>query len=286
VNVRILTVPYDSGVRGVRMGRGPERLLDRGLSVTLARGGHEVAVETIDISVASPPLEVGGAFQLNRLLAERVRAAVSAGALPVVLAGNCNTAAGTLAGIGPEGTGVLWFDSHADLNTPETTGSGFFDGMALALVTGRCWSKLSTGIPGFLPVPDGHVVLAGARDLDPAEEALLAASGIQFLPAAALKNVREGTLERALSALTARVRRLYVHIDLDVLDGDEVRANQFASPGGPTAAEMSEVLSLVGARIPVAALAVTAYDPSFDPEGRAADAAIALVGTVLDTVRR
>jgi arginase len=82
------------------------------------------------------------------------------------------------------------------------------------------------------------------------------------------------------------VRRLYVHIDLDVLDRDEVRANQFAAPSGPTVAEMTDVLRAVGARIPVAAVAVTAYDPTFDPEGRAAGAAITLVATVLDTVRR
>lgn len=284
MNVQILTVPYDSGVRGVRMGRGPEHLLGRGLATALANAGHEVAIETIAIEVAGLPMEVGGAFQLNRLLAERVRAAVSAGALPVVLAGNCNTAAGTLAGIGPERTGVIWFDSHGDLNTPDTTGSGFFDGMALAMVTGRCWSRLTLGIPGFLRVPDGHVVLAGARDLDPAEEALLERSEIRVISPRSLKG--DGMeLERALSALAARVRRLYVHIDLDVLDRDETPANQFAAPGGPTVAEMVEALRVIGARIPVAAVALTAYDPSFDPEGTAADAAFTLLEATLAAAR-
>jgi arginase len=284
VKVHILTVPYDSGVRGVRMGRGPEHLLGRGLQATLAKGGHEVAIETIGIEVAGLPLEVGGAFQLNRLLAERVRAAVTAGALPVVLAGNCNTAAGTLAGIGPERTGVFWFDSHGDLNTPDTTGSGFFDGMALAMVTGRCWARLTTGIPGFLPVPDGHVVLAEARDVDAAEEVLLEGSEIRVISPRSLQGGGM-ELERALSALAARVRRLYVHIDLDVLDRDQTPANQFAAPGGPTVAEMTEALRVIGARIPVAAVAVTAYDPSFDPEGRAADAAFTLLEATLAAAR-
>jgi arginase len=284
VNVHILTVPYDSGMRGVRMGRGPEHLVDRGLAATLAKGGHEVAIETIDIEVAGLPLEVGGAFRLNRLLPERVRAAVSAGALPVVLAGNCNTAAGTLAGIGSERTGVFWFDSHGDLNTPDTTASGFFDGMALAMVTGRCWLRLATGIPAFLPVPDGHVVLAGARDLDPAEDALLEGSEIRVISPRSLKGGGM-ELERALSALAARVRRLYVHIDLDVLDRGQTPANQFAAPGGPTVAEMTEALRVIGARIPIAAVAVTAYDPSFDPEGRTADAALTLVEATLAAAR-
>jgi arginase len=284
MRVQVLAVPYDSGVRGVRMGLGPEHLLGRGLAAMLAKRGHEVTVEIVEILAASPPLEVGGAFQLNRLLAARVQAAVAAGLFPVVLAGNCNTAAGTLAGIGPEGTGVLWFDSHADLNTPETTGSGFFDGMALAMITGRCWSTLSAAIPGFVPVPDGKVVLAGARDLDPAEEALLAVSGFGVVPAGSLRGDAE-ELGQALSRLAARVRRVYVHLDLDVLDRDEAPANQFAAPDGPTVGAMADVLRVAAATIPVAALAIAAYDPAFDPESRAADAAVTLVGTVLDAVR-
>jgi len=285
MKVQVLAVPYDSGVRDVRMGLGPERLLGRGLAGLLAKRGHDATVATVEIPVASPPLEIGGTFQLNQLLAGRVHAAVAAGSFPVVLAGNCNTAAGTLAGIGCEGTGVLWFDSHGDLNTPETTGSGLFDGMALAIVTGRCWSRLSAAIPGFVPVPDGNVVLAGARDLDPAEEALLAVSGIGVVHAGSLRGDAE-ELEKMLSVLAARVRREYVHLDLDVLDRDEAPANQFAAAGGPTVKETTEVLRLAAARIPVVALAITAYDPAFDPDSRAADAAVALVGTVLDTVRR
>jgi arginase len=286
VKVLILAVPYDSGVRGVRMGRGPERLVERGLVARLAGHGHEVAVETIAIADSVPPLEAGAALQLNRLIADRVREAVASGAFPVVLAGNCNTAVGTIAGLAPDATGVAWFDSHGDLNTPETTGSGFFDGMALAMVTGRCWSKLSACIPGFRAVPDEHVVLAGARDLDPPERELLAASGIQLVTAAALKRVGGGELERAISALAGRVRRVYLHIDLDVLDREEARANQFAAAGGPTVDELALVVQLIGSRLPIAAVAVTAYDPSFDPEDRAAGAAIALLEVAVNVTPR
>jgi arginase len=81
---------------------------------------------------ADPPAEVAVAFELDRLVSEQVCEAVAEGEFPLVLSGNCNTSIGTLAGVGPEGLGVVWFDAHADFNTPETTTTGFMDGMGLA----------------------------------------------------------------------------------------------------------------------------------------------------------
>jgi len=66
--------------------------------------------------------EIRTAFELMTALAGAVRAARAAGRFPLVLAGNCNTAVGTLGGLGSDAApAVLWFDAHADFNTPETT---------------------------------------------------------------------------------------------------------------------------------------------------------------------
>ena len=68
-----------------------------------------------------------------------------------MLAGNCNTALGSVAGLDHlDRTGVVWFDAHGDFNTPETTVTGSFDGMALAMLTGRCWTGLYIACPAFL----------------------------------------------------------------------------------------------------------------------------------------
>src|SRR5215217_3258315 len=125
--------------------------------------------------------EIGAAVDLDRQLANAVAAARARGAFPLTLAGNCISSVGTVAGLGAGPTGVLWFDAHGDFNTPETTIGGFLDGMALATVVGRCWTSLAAGVPGFVPVAEENVVLVGARDLDPAEAALLAASGVVHL---------------------------------------------------------------------------------------------------------
>ncbi len=265
------------------MGRGPDHLVEHGLVTTLRERGHAVQVDRVEVGTARPPAEIRTSFELNRLLAERVADAARAGALSLVLAGNCSTAAGTCAGLGVLEAGVVWFDAHGDFNTPETTVTGFLDGMALALLTGRCWSHVAASIPGFRPVPEEHVVLVGARDFDPPEEAALASSAIRRVHPQAIKSHGVAdALRPVLTALQARVRRLYVHLDLDVLDPNEARANEFAAPNGLTLAELDTALRLIGAHVPIAAAALTAYDPSHDADGRARRAAAQLIDTLVE----
>jgi arginase len=109
-------------------------------------------------------------------------------------------------------------------------------------------------------VPEEHVLLVGARDLDPREEERLEASAIGRAGAQSLPD--------ALDELAARVDAVYVHIDLDLLDRSEGRANSLARDGGFSAAELEDALDAVQARFDVPAAALTAYEPPCDPEGR------------------
>jgi arginase len=286
VNVQVIAVPYDSGMREFRMGRGPGHLLQRGLAGHIAGCGHAAHVHSIEVDGSRPPAEIRTAFEIDRLVAERVRAAREEVALPVVLAGNCNTSLGTVSGLGAGEVGVIWFDSHGDLNTPETTRSGFLDGMALAALTGRCWSSLSMTIPGFQPVSEERVVLVGARELDPAEADSLQRSDIGQVH---VSSIRSSGASQALAPMLDRLRgatrRLYVHVDLDVLDPSEGRANEFAAPVGLTAAEVCEAIAATGSELTIAGAAITAYDPAFDSEGGTSRAAFRIVEALLQAVR-
>src|SRR5438067_1015555 len=161
MNVEIFSLPYDSGHRGVRMGAGPERLLQAGLDRNLRVAGHGVTEEWIE-APDGLHTEIGTSFELYRRLSARMHGAVEAGRFPIILAGNCGSALGTVSGMGQERTGVIWFDAHGDFNTPETSPSGFLDGMALAILTGACWKTLAAAIPFFHPIPPNHVVHVSA----------------------------------------------------------------------------------------------------------------------------
>lgn len=177
----------------------------------------------------------------------------------------------------------MWLDAHGDFNTPETTRSGFLDGMALAMLTGRCWRGLAATIPGFHPVADENVLLAGVRDLDVGERALLEESAVRVLPALDLRigGVR-AALESALDVLPGRAAGVHVQVDLDVLDAGEARANEFAPPGGLSTAELRDALAAIAARGPVSSLGISAFDPEWDERG----AVFRAVAGLLETLAR
>ncbi|HEY0015916.1 MAG TPA: arginase family protein [Longimicrobium sp.] len=276
-DVRLIAVPYDSGIRGWRMGAGPAHLLEGGLEAALRARGHTVGTRWIEAPADPPPAEIRTTFQLAASVADAVREARSASAFPVVLAGNCATAMGTLAGLADAEPAVVWLDAHADFNTPDTTRSGFLDGMALAIATGRCWGQMAATLPGFRPVPDHNVCLIGARDLDPAESEYLYHSRT---PVLSVVDYPEW-LPAALEGLQTRTDAVYLHIDLDVLDPPEGRANAFAADGGLLLSDVLNVIQTIRQTLPIAAVALTAYDPSCDEEGRIRTAAFTILGEVL-----
>jgi len=275
-DVRVILAPYDAGHRGVRMGRGPGHLLENGLAEELrsdGRGVHAVKVEPESV----PPFEVAASFELDRLVSEETRTAVDAGEFPLVLSGNCNTAVGNIAGAGAEGLGIVWFDAHADFETPETTTTGFTDNMGLAITVGHCWSVMAAGVPGFHPVPEANVLLVGTREMSPAEWTRLEDSEVTVVGTNLIR--RDGlseTLGVALDGLRARVERVYVHLDLDVLDPDEAGpANEFAVPGGLAREELEQAIRMVREGFDMVAAGIASYDPAFDAEGAVLHAGLA-----------
>ena len=257
-----VTVPYHLGREGVVLGAGPPVLAD-------AIGARSIAVERLDPAYN----EIYASFDVIRQLAAAVQQKVEAERFPLVLAGNCSSALGTVAGLGRD-VGVIWFDGHADFHTPDSTPTGFLDGMALAALTGAAWEQLRRTIPGHRPVPEAHVVLVGARDVDPTERERLERSEITRCDAA--------DLEDALLALQERVNAVYVHVDLDVLDPAEARANDWATEGGPSADELHAAVEAVVRRFAVPAAAFTAYDPRSDRDGRVPAVAASLASLFAD----
>ena len=274
MEIRLLLVPYDSGQRNVRMGAGPEHLRAAGLEARLTEQGHEVDVQSIETSMKWQA-EVQTSFELMRSVAEHVRTARAAGRFPIVLSGNCLAAVGVVAGLGPQ-TGVLWVDAHGDFNTPQTTMSGFLDGMTLATATGRCWVELARSIEGFEPVADKAVLMFGTRDLDPGEGPALTRSGIVRLSA----DAPVAEIETALQNVAPAIEKFYLHLDMDALDPSEGRANGYAARGGFTTEKLQTLLAAIADNLPVQALTIASYDPSYDNEGTVCAAALRSVATV------
>jgi arginase len=265
-------VPYHSGTPAVSMGRGPTALIEEhGLADAL---GPDVGVEVVDPPDPGLP-QIGRVFDLAATLAERARSARAAGRLPFVVAGNCNSCLGTVAGLEREPLGVVWFDAHADFDTPEDNRSGFLDVMALSTLTGACWEALRHTIPGFHEVAEANVLMVGVRDLEPYQRARLDGSRVRSLYGDLIRSAPiEDVLVPALDDLRDRTPAIYLHVDLDVLDPSEGRANEYAAPGGLSLDELERALRLIGSRFAIEAAALTAYDPGCDQDAKMAKAAL------------
>ena len=282
MHVAIIQVPYHLGRPNTGVGRGPSRLVLGGLAPALAGPGVETSASSVErIDQLSGELDM--VARVTARTAHEVAQAVEANRLPVVLAGDCNACVGVLGGLARanRAPGVLWFDAHGDLNTPETSTSGFLDGMALAVATGRCHDVLRAAAGLERPVAEEAVVLAGARDLDPAEELHLAQSPMQLVRAAAMRTGGGDALAPALTVLHDRRADLYIHLDLDALDPSDAPATGYRVPGGISADAMAQALRLGAARFQVRALAVTNYDALRDTDDRTLAVVMRMVHTVV-----
>ncbi len=215
-------------------------------------------------------------FDLAGKLAGEVAQARRRAATPVVLAGNCLMAVGTRAGLADvPRLGLVWLDAHGDLNTPETSPTGYLDGMPLAIATGRCWTGIAAGLPGFDPLPDAQVAHLGARDLDPGEGPVLDAGAIASLDGATWAGAGGDARAAAIvAALARRVDALHLHIDLDVQDPAQTCGGPYAVPGGPGPAQVQRLIADVAHAAPIAGVSIAGYAPDWDRPGTGARAAL------------
>jgi arginase len=272
-SIRLIVLPYDSGRKHERLGKGPDAFLAAGVVEALRSKGHAVEITRIEVDRVFP-LEVTMAFELAALLSQNVQKATATGEFTLVLAGNCFSSVGTLSGLRRDEIGVAWFDCHGDFHTPETTPSGFLDGMALAAVCGKGWSTLATSVPWFRPVAPDRIVHLAGRDFDPGEKEAMVAAGIRvYGPPALLQSTQQVSFtDRQGSPLP-----VYLHFDLDTLDPSEGRVNTYQTPHGLSTDAAAALLQEIAKHHPVAAAAVTAYEPDGDADGRALHAGLRLI---------
>ncbi|GAA1983747.1 arginase family protein [Amycolatopsis minnesotensis] len=169
-----------------------------------------------------------------------------------------------------DGLGVLWLDAHPDLNTAETSPSGAFHGMVLRSALGDGDAEFAAS-PALTP---GRAVLAGTRSFDEGERAAVD-DGLAVLAGSA-------DPETVLAALAATgADRLYLHLDLDVLDPAEFAAVNYPEDGGITVTALTRLLAALG-DIPVIGAGITECTAADRGEVAALGPVLAEIGRLLD----
>lgn len=198
------------------------------------------ATETI-----SPTLPAGPVLARMSLLHNTVADAVTRADKPLVLSGDCPTARAAVAGLQRRhrDIAVVWLDAHGDFNTPVISTSGYIGGMAISMLTDRT-PELFDDELGLRPVPEASIVLADARDLDPAERDALTASQVRRVPA------DPAAITSALDGLGGTP--VYLHLDVDVIDSTDLPGLRFPTGSGPSLTQIEECLAAVCAGSDVA----------------------------------
>lgn len=160
-----------------------------------------------------------------RQMAAHYDTILSEGRTPVTALSRCAVALATLPIVAkhrPDAV-VIWFDAHADLNTPLNTSTGYLGGLALSGPIGLWESGLGAGLSAT------NAVLVGTRDLDVAEQNLVTEGLIDLV---AIGPDMAAKLRRVIAG-----RPVYVHIDCDVLEPGIVPTD-YTVPDGMTLAQL------------------------------------------------
>ena len=191
-------------------------------------------------------------------LADTVRGAGG----PLALLGECTLAPAVTAGLRrrhPD-LALVWVDAHGDLNTPETTPSGFLGGMPFAILLGWCHDELR----GRGRARARRFPRSGRRWSAPATST----------PASGTRSPARGwwspTTSRAALAGLPDDAPLHVHLDGDVLDPEDAPGVDFPAPGGWRLPHLVDEMAALAATGRVVGVSLCCGNPRRDPEGRSA----------------
>lgn len=285
--VAMIKMPY-TGARNVpELSTSPDYLEAGGLADSLRALGIDVKPTATIRLTAEEENDYGEWHRMglaNGHLADLVSENVRAGYLHVGLLGNCTSLLGTLGGLQKSGrsrrplkVGLVFIDSHGDFNTPETTLSGMLGGMPVSVAAGMSLQNLRLKSKLEPALPTQHIVMAAVRDLDPLEEDLLLRSDVEMISVDDIRQ-RSENLHHQMERLSQSTDIIYIHIDMDVLDPEEVPGHPLTVANGPTSRELADALTEMFRYRKVAALGI-ASTPSGerDPEGVSRQAAYNLV---------
>jgi arginase len=290
--VTIIGVLMDLGAdrRGVDMGPSAIRVAD--LNQRLAALGCDVT-DAGNINVRPPEMMREGdrrskflreIAEVSQLLADKVAGVLAGGGMPVVLGGDHSIAIGSVAGLAahhrPRGerVGVIWFDAHGDMNTPETSPSGNIHGMPFAAILGQGEPEL-THVSGFAPkVYAEDCVLIGARSIDPDEAVALKQSGVRVMT---MREIDErgmnAVMDEAISIASARTAGFHVTMDMDFVDPDYAPGVGTPVPGGPTYRESHLAMEKVADSGLMLSFELTEVNPVLDISNRTAELGVQLI---------
>ena len=290
--IALIGAPSSAGARKVGQEQAPKALRDAGLIQSLESSGHEVN-DLGDTEVVTYTPDTGQPKQQNlsrvvnalEQVENQVDSAIKTNNWPLIIGGDCTITIGVLSALNKHypSLGMIYVDGDVDLNTPETTLSGIFDGMVLAHILGKGAEELSH-FGSHYPILDGrNITLFGysaeAGGIDPVEKEHLKVTTMDKYP---MEKVRDSATEaatRALQALESKVEHILIHFDVDVIDHDDFPAVDVPHHPGLKLEQVQDALKVFLKSPKSIGLVVTEFNASQDENGKLANQLVDLIQT-------
>jgi arginase len=263
-----------------------------GLEARLEALGHQVTDGgNIRVEIAETQALGGGNAHYLAVItatcthtAEAVSETLAAGLTPLLLGGDHSLAAGSVSGTSSfyrqlnQKIGLIWFDAHCDINTPQTSPSGNVHGMPLAALLGLGPESLAN-LCGFKPkIGPENVVLIGIRDIDTTERDNIRRAGISHIYT--MRDLDErgmrAVMEEALGAAGTDTAGYHVSLDMDWIDPEDAPGVGTPVRGGATYREAHLAMEILADHGRLISFEIVEVNPVIDEHNRTADLAVEL----------
>lgn len=302
-SVSLIGIPlgFGAGKTGSELGVDAMRLSairGKQLQDHIADMGYQVS-DVGDVEIVRPartaaedenPKYLAEILASSENMAAAVKEALGRASFPVILGGDHSIAIGTFSGVAShfrergEEVGLIWFDAHADINTPETSFTGNVHGMPLAVLLGDGPSEL-TGIEGFKPKLDpNYFAHVGARDIDPGERERVESLGLRknfFTMSDIDKRGMLACVEDAIAIASKAPGGYAVTFDVDMIDPRFAPGSGTLVRGGATYREAHLALEVIAEDGRMRSFEIVEVNPLLDQSNITVELACELVLSAL-----
>ena len=287
--ITLIGAPTDVGASVLGASMGPDALRIAGINRALRALGLEVLDAGNLHGPGNPQALPQQGFrhldevvQWNQAVFDATRAALAQGQLPLMIGGDHCLAIGSISAVAAHcrtaarRLKVLWFDAHADANTPETSPSGNIHGMPVACLLGRGPRSLAQ-LAGATALAAGEIALIGVRSVDPVEKRFVAEHGIEVYD---MRTIDELGMRAVMQAALAGVdegTHLHVSFDMDAMDPSVAPGVGTDVRGGLTYRETQLCMEMLADRGCLASADLVELNPALDVRNQTAELAVDLL---------
>lgn len=265
------------GVSAIRMAqfRGNRiagHIRDLGYEVT-DHGDVVIDMPDYDSGEVQSPKYFREIHSSSKRMASKLKEILDEGHIPVIIGGDHSIAAGTFSGVAShfrekgEEIGLIWFDAHADMNTPETSPSGNTHGMPLSTILGYGAQEM-VELGGFSPkLKAKHLAHIGGRDLDDGEREMIHKLGIRdhFFTMSDIDRRGMTACVKDAIAIASRAPGGYaVTFDVDVIDPRFAPGSGTLVRGGITYREAHVALEMIAEDGGLRSFEIVEVNPTLD----------------------